>query len=94
MFIFFSHSNATICRWCQSLDVAKVRRWGGMISTPDFTLRGVIRRALQDSGCPQRLLNELMNCAHERKWPDGLNSLEMRQVYSSCGMQHLIIVTS
>jgi len=67
-------------RWCQSLDEGRVRRWGGMISTPDTVLQNVIRRSLQDSGCPQRLLTELMDRAHERRWPPGLNNLEMRQV--------------
>jgi len=76
-------------RWCQSLDEGRVRRWGGMISTPDNVLQGHIRRSLQDSGCPARLLNELMNYSHERKWPGGLNSLEMRQVNRVCYEQYV-----
>lgn len=76
-------------RWCQSLDEGRVRRWGGMISTPDNVLQGHIRRSLADSGCPARLLNELMTYSHERKWPSGLNSLEMRQVNRVCYEQYV-----
>lgn len=51
-----------------------------MISTPDAVLQAVIRRALADSGCPPAILNELMENAHERKWPPGLSTLETRQL--------------
>ena len=27
-------------------------RWGGMISTPDAVLQAMIKRSLQESGCP------------------------------------------
>ena len=66
-------------RWLSSLKPARVRRWGGMISTPDAVLQNIIKRALQESGCPAHLLNELMANAHERRWPTGLSTLETRQ---------------
>ena len=58
----------------------RVTRWGGMISTPDTTLQAVVKRALLDSGCPSTIAMELMENAHERKWPPGLNTLETRQL--------------
>jgi len=67
-------------RWLASLKPAKVKRWGGMISTPDGVLQSIIKRALSDSGCPQHLLSDLMANAHERKWPPGLSTLETRQL--------------
>jgi len=67
-------------RWLSSLKPARVRRWGGMISTPDAVLQNIIKRALQESGCPAHLLNELMANAHERRWPTGLSTLETRQL--------------
>jgi E3 ubiquitin-protein ligase NRDP1 len=67
-------------RWLSTLKPARVRRWGGMISTPDAILQAIIRRALNDSGCPIHLLNELMVNAHERRWPSGLSTLETRQL--------------
>lgn len=66
--------------WLSQLAPARVTRWGGMISTPDAVLQAVIRRALADSGCPPAILNELMEDAHERKWPPGLSTLETRQL--------------
>lgn len=67
-------------RWLSSLKPARVKRWGGMISTPDTVLQAIIKRALSDSGCPSFLLNELMANAHERRWPTGLSTLETRQL--------------
>ena len=69
-----------ISRWVTSLPTARVSRWGGMISTPDAVLQAVIKRALIESDCPLWLVNELMENAHERKWPPGLSSLETRQI--------------
>ena len=66
-------------RWLSSLKQAHVKRWGGMISTPDLVLQAIIKRALLDSGCPQCLINDLMATSHERKWPPGLSTLETRQ---------------
>lgn len=51
-----------------------------MISTPDAVLQAVIKRALIDSGCPTHIVNELMENAHERRWPTGLSTLETRQL--------------
>ena len=62
-----------------SLPVARVLRWGGMISTPDAALQSVMRRSLLDTGCPLHCVDELMDSAHERRWPPGLGTLEMRQ---------------
>ena len=66
--------------WSCSLQLARVTRWGGMISTPDLVLQGVIKRALLDSGCPENLTDHLMANAHERHWPEGLSTLETRQL--------------
>lgn len=66
-------------RWLTGLKPAKVRRWGGMISTPDNILQAIIKRALTDNGCPPYLVTELMANSHERKWPPGLSTLETRQ---------------
>ena len=68
------------CRWVSSLSPARVTRWGGMISTPDAVLQAVIKRALMDSGSPPHIVNELMENAHERRWPPGLSTLETRQL--------------
>jgi E3 ubiquitin-protein ligase NRDP1 len=51
-----------------------------MISTPDAVLQAVIKRALIDSGSPSHIVNELMENAHERRWPSGLSTLETRQL--------------
>lgn len=67
-------------RWVNSLQTARVTRWGGMISTPDAVLQAVIKRALIDSGSPPHIVNELMENAHERRWPNGLSTLETRQL--------------
>ena len=69
----------TCVRWVSSLPVARVLRWGGMISTPDAALQSVMRRSLLDTGCPLHCVDELMDSAHERRWPPGLGTLEMRQ---------------
>ncbi len=63
------------CRWSVSLQLARVTRWGGMISTPDAVLQAVIKRALLESGCPINITNDLMENAHERHWPQGLSTL-------------------
>ena len=67
-------------RWVTTMSPARVSRWGGMISTPDAVLQAVIKRALIDSGCPVHIVNELMENAHERRWPPGLSTLETRQL--------------
>ncbi|XP_077864327.1 E3 ubiquitin-protein ligase NRDP1-like [Saccoglossus kowalevskii] len=59
---------------------SRVTRWGGMISTPDAVLQAVIKRSLIDSACPAHIVTELMESAHERNWPPGLNTLETRQL--------------
>ncbi|KAG8195397.1 hypothetical protein JTE90_001409 [Oedothorax gibbosus] len=66
-------------RWSNSLQRARVTRWGGMISTPDSVLQTVVQRALVESGCPVHVAAELMENAHERRWPTGLSTLETRQ---------------
>ncbi|XP_064598381.1 LOW QUALITY PROTEIN: E3 ubiquitin-protein ligase NRDP1-like [Liolophura sinensis] len=72
--------NSDVLRWLNSLQPARVTRWGGMISTPDAVLQAVIKRAQMDSGCPSHIVNELMENAHERRWPPGLSTLETRQL--------------
>ncbi|KAB7504847.1 E3 ubiquitin-protein ligase NRDP1 [Armadillidium nasatum] len=69
-----------VVRWSSTLGRARVTRWGGMISTPDAMLQAVIRRALSESGCPPHIIDQLMENAHERRWPPGLSTLETRQV--------------
>ncbi|NXM38608.1 RNF41 ligase, partial [Gymnorhina tibicen] len=66
--------------WVNSLQPARVTRWGGMISTPDAVLQAVIKRSLVESGCPAAITNELIENAHERNWPQGLATLETRQM--------------
>ncbi|NWZ91304.1 RNF41 ligase, partial [Nesospiza acunhae] len=66
--------------WVNSLQPARVTRWGGMISTPDAVLQAVIKRSLVESGCPASITNELIENAHERNWPQGLATLETRQM--------------
>jgi len=73
--------NDEILRWVGTLQTARVTRWGGMISTPDAVLQAVIKRALIDSGCPDHIIQELMENAHERRWPPGLSTLETRQLH-------------
>lgn len=72
--------NDDVLRWVNSLQPARVTRWGGMISTPDAVLQAVIKRALLDSGSPPHIVNDLMENAHERRWPPGLGTLETRQL--------------
>jgi len=72
--------NDEVVRWATSLPLARVTRWGGMISTPDTVLQAVIKRALIESNCPSHIINELMENAHERHWPPGLCTLETRQL--------------
>merc|ERR1719239_1445059 len=72
--------NEDTIRWVGSLTPARVTRWGGMISTPDAVLQAVIKRALIESGSPTHVVNELMENAHERRWPTGLSTLETRQL--------------
>lgn len=69
-----------VTRWSSTLNIAKITRWGGIISTPDAVLQAVIKRALIESFCPPDILNELMENAHERRWPSGLSTLETRQI--------------
>ncbi|NXG07977.1 RNF41 ligase, partial [Sakesphorus luctuosus] len=75
------HKKGLLCAvWVNSLQPARVTRWGGMISTPDAVLQAVIKRSLVESGCPASIINELIENAHERNWPQGLATLETRQM--------------
>lgn len=67
-------------RWVQMLPRARVTRWGGMISTPDTVLQESVRKGLIESNCPLHVVNELMENSHERRWPPGLSTLEIRQM--------------
>jgi len=78
---FFEHvENDEILRWSSSLQLARITHWGGMISTPDVVLQDAIKHALGESACPTNIINELMKNAHERHWPEGLSTLETRQL--------------
>lgn len=45
-----------------------------------FFFKAVIKRALSEAGCPTVFVDELMERAHERRWPSGLETLEVRQL--------------
>ncbi|CAG9760266.1 unnamed protein product [Ceutorhynchus assimilis] len=68
-----------VLRWSNSLQRARVTRWGGMISTPDEALQRMIKRTLTEIGCPDYILEDLMGNCHECRWPPGLSTLETRQ---------------
>lgn len=72
--------HSEVLEWLGSLQPARVTRWGGMISTPDEALQGVLKRSLLDSGCPDSIVHKLIENAHERSWPQGLATLETRQL--------------
>jgi len=78
--IQMSMETEDVIRWVGGLQPARVTRWGGMISTPDAVLQAVIKRALIESGSSSHVVNELMENAHERRWPTGLSTLETRQL--------------
>ena len=56
--------------WCSSLPIARVTRWGEMMMN-GCAYQTMIQTALTGSGCPDRLVSELMSNAHERRWPPG-----------------------
>merc|ERR1719336_3387414 len=58
-----------VMRWAGTLPRARVTRWGGMISTPDAVLQAMIKRSLQESGCPGHIVNELMERTRETVAP-------------------------
>ncbi len=64
-----------IFSWSSGLQLARVTHWGGMISTPDVALQDAIKDALIETGCPINIIDELMEKAHERHWPEGLSTL-------------------
>ncbi|KAF6032219.1 RNF41 [Bugula neritina] len=70
--------NDEILRWVSTLQPARV---GWYDIHPDAVLQAVIKRALIDSGCPDHIIQELMENAHERRWPPGLCTLETRQLH-------------
>lgn len=44
-----------------------------------LNMQAMIKRTLSESGCPPHIVDDLMENAHERRWPPGLCSLETRQ---------------
>ncbi|XP_071444547.1 E3 ubiquitin-protein ligase NRDP1 [Hetaerina americana] len=68
-----------VIRWSNTLVRARVTRWGGMISTPEVALRTLVKRALSECNCPPHIVDDLIERAHESRWPPGLSSLETRQ---------------
>ena len=66
--------------WTRTLPRARVTRWGGMISTPDSCIQESVRIALIFSKCPSHVVTKLMQNSHERCWPPGLSTLEIRQM--------------
>ncbi|KAH8418840.1 hypothetical protein KR222_002068 [Zaprionus bogoriensis] len=70
----------TLMRWVRALPLATVRSWGSLISTPDTSVRVLVREGLRASGCPMHLLEILLDCSHEESWPEGLTTLEMRRL--------------
>ncbi|XP_049622902.1 E3 ubiquitin-protein ligase NRDP1-like [Suncus etruscus] len=69
-----------IWQWVYTLQPAKVTQWDCIISTPDAMLKVVLRRSLVETGCPTSFVNQLMENSQEHKWPQGLATLEMRQM--------------
>ncbi|XP_049631711.1 E3 ubiquitin-protein ligase NRDP1-like [Suncus etruscus] len=67
-------------QWVNSLQPARVTRWGKMIATPNAMLQAVIKHSLVESGCPASIVNQLIENAHERSWPQGLATLETRKM--------------
>lgn len=68
--------------WSSGLTLARVTHWGGMISTPDVVLQTEIKAALNESACPTEIIEQLMENAHERHWPQGLSSLGRRAFFT------------
>jgi len=66
--------------WARTLPRARVTRWGGMISTPDSTIQATVKNALISTKCPPHVISELIENSHERRWPPGLSTLEIRQM--------------
>ncbi|CAF0936394.1 unnamed protein product [Rotaria sordida] len=91
-FIRVSRANSTVSdsfedgehdatlRWSTNLQLARITYWGGMISTPNIILQNTIKDALLESGCPINIIDDLMKNAHEQYWPQGLSTLETRQL--------------
>uniref|UniRef100_G1Q8D6 E3 ubiquitin-protein ligase NRDP1 n=1 Tax=Myotis lucifugus TaxID=59463 RepID=G1Q8D6_MYOLU len=79
-----TRGDSEVLQWVNSLQPARVTRWGGMISTPDTALQAAIERSLVESGCPASIVPELIENAHERSWPQGLATLETRQMNRRC----------
>jgi hypothetical protein len=69
-----------VMRWAGTLPMARVTQWGRMIPTPDTELQSSIKHALRASGCPGYIVTELMENAHERRWPQGLKTMEIRHM--------------
>ncbi|XP_054977082.1 E3 ubiquitin-protein ligase NRDP1-like [Sorex araneus] len=69
-----------ILQWVNSLQPAKVNHWDGVISTPDNAIQALIKRSLVDSGCPASIINQLIENCHEWSWPQGLATLEIREL--------------
>lgn len=51
-----------------------------MISTPDVALQDDIKLGLIESQCPINIIEQLMENAHERHWPEGLSSLGEKEI--------------
>ncbi|GBN95314.1 E3 ubiquitin-protein ligase NRDP1 [Araneus ventricosus] len=70
-----SRAEETEAKSCRdSLRRATVKHWGAMISNPDSVLQAMVRIALTESGCPSHLSVQLMENAHESRWPSGLRA--------------------
>lgn len=69
-----------IRQWVYTLQPAKVSQWDCIISTPGAMLKVVLRVSLVESGCPTSVVNQLVENSEEHKWPQGLATLEMRQM--------------
>ena len=70
----------SVKKWVNTLPCACVTSWVGILATPDTVLQARIKRSLQESRCPDHIVNKLMENAHERRWPQGLQTLETRQM--------------
>ena len=70
----------SVKRWADTSPRARVTRWGGMISGLDAVLNARIKDSLQASMCPGYIVTELLENAHERRWPRGLKTMEIRHM--------------
>ncbi|XP_055986220.1 E3 ubiquitin-protein ligase NRDP1-like [Sorex fumeus] len=93
-----------VLQWVNSLQPAKVNHWDWVISTPDTAMRALTKGSLVDSGCPASIIDQLIENSHECSWPQGLATLETRELNQHCyenfvarhipGLQAVVVMAS